>query len=113
MVERDNTILSFPELRPPHEIAALADQMFTLHWRLRQYSLNQSRMDYLEFARTAWFGPLSLNGLRLNGKDLEIQDVPIFQASEKQWREALGLAQERHQAANWLQGHDPIYSLVQ
>jgi hypothetical protein len=110
--EKDDTVLREPALRPRQEIAALADQLFTLHWRLRQFSLDQAPMDFQEFSRTAWFGPLSLDHLRLIENDLAIQGLPVSRATEEQWREALSIAQERHQAVNWLEGHDPVYSEV-
>jgi hypothetical protein len=69
-------------------------------------------MNFEEFARTASFGPLPLDGLRLIEQDLEIQGVPLFRASKDLWREVLSITQERHQAINWLLGHDPVYARV-
>jgi len=112
MEEEGSTALHLPKLRPLHEITILSDQMFALHWRLRQFSLDQSAMDFQDFAPTAWFGSLNIDGLRLIEKDLAIQDVPIFRSAEEQWREALSIAQERHQAVNWLEGYEQVYSEV-
>ena len=77
MQPRERTVLRAPELRSRAQIAALADQLFTLHWRLRQFSLDHKAIDFEEVARTAWFGPLKLEGLSLNEKDLEIYGFPI------------------------------------
>jgi hypothetical protein len=78
MEEKASTFLHRPRLRPLHEITILADQLFALHWRLRQFSHEQSAMDFHDFARTASFGPLDIDGLRLIENDLAIQDVPVF-----------------------------------
>lgn len=110
--EPETTVLSDPELLPREELSALADQLFSLHWRLRQYSLDGAAMDFADVARRAWFGPLSLDGLRLCEGDLELRGVPLFRAPEELWREALSIAQERQLAVNWLEGQDPIYSQV-
>lgn len=113
MRPRESTVSNAPELRSREQIAALADQLFTLHWRLRQFSLDHKAIDFEEVARTAWFGPLSLEGLSLNEKDLEIYGFPISQIPEPQWRTVMSIAQERHQAVNWLEGYEAIYSEVE
>jgi hypothetical protein len=109
---REQTALHQPRLRPVQEIAALGDQIFTLHWRLRQFSLEPGAIDFLEFAKTAWFGPLSLDGLNLSEKDLSIGGMPLARAPEREWRTVMSITQERHQAVNWLAGHESIYSQV-
>ena len=65
-----------------------------------------------EFVKKAWFGPLSLDGLDLCEKDLAIQGVPISQATAEQWRTVMSIAQEQHQAVNWLEGQEALYSEV-
>ena len=109
---REQTALHQPRLRPVEEITALSDQIFTLHWRLRQFSLKPEAIDFQEFAKTAWFGPLSLDGLQLSEKDLSIRGMPLARAPEKEWRTVMSITQERHQAMNWLEGHEAIYSEV-
>ena len=70
-------------------------------------------MDFVEFAKKSWFGPLELHGLRFVENDLAIGDKPIkYRASEESWQECLSIAQERHRAANWLYGQAEIYSEV-
>ena len=97
---------------PPHgcgtgaELTSLADQLFSLHWRLRQYSLDGARLDFVDFARRASFGPLAIDGLRICEGDLEIRGAPLFRAPEELWQEAMSIARERQQAANWLEGQD-------
>jgi Domain of unknown function (DUF4272) len=68
--ERSNSALFAPRLRSPDEIGALADTLFSLHWRLRQYSLDKSRWT-LESSRGR--RGLSLVGLRLVSQDIEVR----------------------------------------
>jgi Domain of unknown function (DUF4272) len=110
--EKEDTVLSAPELRSRDELSSLADQLFSLHWRLRQYSLDGAAMDFVDVARRAWFGPLPLDGLRICEGDLEVRGVPLFRAPQELWLEAMSIARERQQAANWLEGQDAIYSEV-
>jgi hypothetical protein len=109
---RAESALAFPILRSAEEINDVADRLLSLHWRLRQYSLDKKPMNFEEFARTAYFGPLSLDGLRLVSHDIEIRGVPLCDASESVWREVLSITRERQQAANWLTGEESIYSEV-
>jgi hypothetical protein len=59
-------------------------------------------MDFLEFAETAWFGPLSLEGVQLVDGDLAVKGHAISRASANDVRLATSIALERHVAANWL-----------
>jgi hypothetical protein len=106
------TVLNNPELRSGEELSRLAELMFAFHWRMRQFSLDQAAMNFVEFARECWFGPLEIEGLRCIDNDLAIGDKPISQASEEAWRTCFSIAQERHLAANWLTGGEEIYSEV-
>jgi hypothetical protein len=99
---QDQTVLDSPALRSPAELEHYAEVALTVHWRLRDFSLNPRALDFTAFCKTAWFGPLSLDGVRLVDGDLAIGDQPISRASERDVRTALSIAQERHQAANWL-----------
>jgi hypothetical protein len=110
--KREDTVLSKPLLRPALHVAALADSLFSLHWRLRQFSLDQLAVDFADVARRASFGPLPIDSLRLLERDLELRGVPISRAPEELWRTAMSIARERQQAANWLQGQDAVYSEV-
>ena len=110
--ELSETVLAAPSLRAPEELAALREALFSLHWRLRNYGLDGLRMDFADFARRAWFGPLSLDGLRLMEGDLEVRGVPLFRAAEKDWHAARSIARERQKAANWLEGQEALYSEV-
>lgn len=95
-------LLAKPTLRPRAEMGALRGRLFALHWRLRNYSLNPAVMDFAEFARTCWFGPLDISGLPLVKGDLALGDARIDRAAPDVYSFAYSAAQERHQAANWL-----------
>ena len=110
LASREETVLAAPRLRPDAEIQALCDSLFTLHWRLRDFRWNPKAMNFEEFSRTAWFGPLSLDGLRLAEGDLAVGDLPISKADPEEALRLLSIAQERHRAINWLIGESAIYS---
>jgi len=106
-----NTVLADPRLRTAEEISLLADELFSLHWRLREYSLVGKPIDFKAVAQKARF-PLQIARLRLVNGDLELRGAPIARAPEAVWREVMSIASERQQAANWLVGEDEIYSEV-
>ena len=89
-------------LRPPQEIEALRQRLFALHWRLTDYFVRPTVIDFAEFARTAWFGPLDIAGLHLIDDDLAVQGMPIDQADPDTMSTAASICQERHKAINWL-----------
>jgi hypothetical protein len=103
-------ILAAPRLRSSDELASYGEQVFAIHWRIRQYSLDHEPMDFVSFARTAYFGPLEIEGLPMMNGDLAIRGLPIAQSPD--WEEVHSITRERHQAANWLLGHAPLYSDV-
>ena len=63
---QDHTVLESPALRPIAELEHYSNVAFTVHWRLREFSLNPRALDFAEFCKTAWFGPLPLDGIRLS-----------------------------------------------
>lgn len=99
-----------PRLRPLPEIEALSAQMLAVHWRLRQFSLDQKPMDFAEYATRAWFGPLELTLARLKDNDLEINGVTLSKSPEDNWKIASGIMEERRMAVHWLLGENPMYS---
>lgn len=110
--ERYDSVLSAPKLRSLDEISYVGEKFFSLHWRLRQYSMDNKPMNFEQFAKTAYFGPLLLDGLRLISHDIEIRGKPLCDSSESEWREVLSITRERQQAANWLSGQESTYSQV-
>jgi hypothetical protein len=103
-------LLSGPVLRPRTEISTLRNRLFAVHWRLRNYHLKPESINFAEFARTCWFGPLDIAGLPLIGGDLALQGQRIDRASADTLSTAHSAAQERHQAANWLWEGPATYS---
>jgi hypothetical protein len=80
----------------------LRNRLFALHWRLRNYTLRPEILDFANFARTCWFGPLDLTGLPLADGDLAISGNRLDRATPDEFSRTHSVAQERHQAANWL-----------
>jgi hypothetical protein len=99
---KDHTVLEAPSLRPSDELEGYASVSLAVHWRLRDFSLNPRALDFARFCETAWFGPLSLQGVRLVDGDLAIGEAPLSRASERDVGTATSIASERHRAANWL-----------
>jgi hypothetical protein len=103
--DRARAILDAPSLRPSEELRARQNQLFAFHWRVRDFGHKRKPLDFVEFARTAWFGPLDVTDLRIApGGDLLIGDQPISQASPGLVGALMSTAQERHLALNWLNG---------
>jgi hypothetical protein len=71
-VERARALLTNPTLRPLTELEVLRKQMLGLHWRLRDFTLRPGGMDFQEFARDCWFGPMDLSLFRLCNGDLAL-----------------------------------------
>lgn len=103
-------LLANPPLRTREEIGALRSRLFALHWRLRDFSLRPTVIDFEEFARTAWFGPLDLTGLTLVEGDLGLQGARLDQAPPEAFSTVGSTALERHQAASWLWEGPELYS---
>ena len=105
-------VRQFAQLRPVTDIQALADRLFALDWRLADYQLKKTPLNFEEFAKSAWFGPLNVEGLRFVGGDLSVGDVAISEADE----EAIGICRlitmNRRRAAEWLLGQSEVYSAV-
>src|SRR5262249_36667294 len=76
----EHTVLESPALRPTPDLESYSSAAFTVHWRLRDFSLNPRALDFAEFCKTAWFGPLSLEGVRLVEGDLAVGNLPISRA---------------------------------
>lgn len=111
--ERSEALLAEPPLRPLAELEALRRRLLAVHWRLRNFRLKPERMNFREFARTAWFGPLDVADLRLIDDDLAIGDHAIADASRDRVGAAESAAMERHHAVNWLNGESPRYADVE
>jgi hypothetical protein len=95
-------LLVHATLRPRGELAKLRNGLFALHWRLTDFRVNRKTIDFPEFAKTAWFGPLDVSNLKMIERDLAIQGKRLDRASADALSTASSAAHERHQAANWL-----------
>jgi hypothetical protein len=103
-------LLAGPALRTREEIINRRNRLFAIHWRLRNYKLRPEVMNFAEFARTCWFGPLDLSGLPFNDGDLALKGLRIDRASKDLFSTAHSAVSERHKAANWLREGPLRYS---
>jgi hypothetical protein len=109
---RENTPMNAPVLRDEDEIGNWADTYMTLHWRLRLIESNPGPMDYVACIEKATWYPHRLDDLDLLDNDVAIDGVRIDNLEYSKYREILSIAQERHQAFNWLLGFEDLYSQV-
>jgi len=104
--------LARARLRPHADLERLCDTYLTVHWRLRQFSLQAEQIDFAKFARECDWANMRLDGIRLSNGDLSVGGMPLTAAPESLWRNRLSIASERHRAAEWLLGQKPLYSQV-
>lgn len=108
----ETTALYTGKIRSAEELERYGSIALTVHWRLRQFSLQPEAIDFKDFVRGAQWGPLSLEGINLAKKDLAIHTVPISKADKRVVTQVESIARERHQAINWLMGWHELYSEV-
>jgi Domain of unknown function (DUF4272) len=97
-------------LRPREEIAALRRRLLAIHWRLVNYYVRPSALDFVAvtetsfagYDRTAWFSPQEVAELPLCDGDLAIHGARLDQAAPDAVAAARSAAHERHLAVNWL-----------
>jgi hypothetical protein len=110
-VARAINLLDQPTLRSMEEILEGGARAFANHWRMRQFTMvDPSPLDFEEFARTAWFGPLNIKGVRLVERDLAVGPKAISKARRDNVAMVSSAAMERYLAFNWLVGQSEIYS---
>jgi hypothetical protein len=109
---RESTPLHKPHLRDSLEIDRRRDTYLTLHWRLRQQSIHPGPMDLVAYVRECTWGALRLDELEILDNDLAIGGVKIDKLKNAKYREVVSITQVRHQALNWLEGFEQIYSQV-
>lgn len=96
-------VLGEVRLRSPEELVARREQLFAVHWRLRQHGLDGAPIDLGAFARTAWFGPLEVDPATLaDDGDLAVGGRTLTAAEPAAVRLASSIALERHRAIAWL-----------
>lgn len=109
---REAATLKACQLRAATEIQTLADKLFALDWRQADYQLKKTSLNFEEFAKTAWFGPLNVEGLKFVRGDLSIGGVAISDAGEETRGMCRLTTVNRRRAAEWLLGQTEIYSEV-
>jgi len=110
--DRENTPLHDSRLRNITEIERWADTYLTLHWRLRLLESDPGPKDFVACVAACNWGPLRLDQLELVDNDISIDGVQIDKLDYTKYRQTLSIAQERHQAFNWLLGFEQLYSHV-
>lgn len=102
-----------PELRGEREIDLFLARQLAVHWRLREQALRPGPLDFAAVVATGDWAPLDIDESALADGDLAIDGAPIDQAAGEALARCTSMAAERHRAANWLVGADPIYSSVE
>lgn len=97
-------------LRPAGELQQFRDQMFAIHWRLRQFSIKPEALDFRAFAKSAWFGQLDVSLCRFVENDLALGTHTLAEAPRELYERTCSATLERHQAINWLTGDTELYS---
>jgi hypothetical protein len=110
--ERESTVLRNPRLRDSSEVTVAEETYLTLHWRLRQFSIDSKPMDLAAYVASCNWGPLRLDQVKLCEDDLAIDGVRIDRLPYADFRQTLSIVQERRHAFNWLIGWDSRYSQV-
>lgn len=97
----------------------MSDRVFSVHWRLQEFSLSRELIDFRSVAKKAWFGPLDLTGLPLvntggmfrRRPDLAVRGKPLTDLAEQELLTCARIAEERHRAMTWL-AKGGVYSEV-
>lgn len=106
-------ILEGATLLDESDIDAMQLRLQGIHWRFRQQQFQPGPMDFEAFASRPPMGPFSLDGVALSGADLALDGAPIDAADGSRLGLCTSIARERHTAANWLLGVNPLYGHVQ
>lgn len=103
-------LLESPNLRSRSEIEELARELYLIHRRLRQvYDQGPIPGNVPQLARELKVNPGSLS---LVDGDLAIHGVRLPDVPPEIIRYTISTVAERHRAANWLLGDNPVYSEV-
>ena len=100
-------------LRDDFEIDTFLARQLAVHWRLREYSLRPGPMDFAAVVANGGWARLDIDQAALLEGDLAIDGRPIDRADAAGIERCTSIAGERHRAANWLVGADPVYSRVE
>jgi hypothetical protein len=105
-------ILESPLVRTKEETEEYGEQIFALHWRLVEFSLNSEIMNFAEIIQQPWIGLRDLSAFHLIDGDLALGGQRIDKAPANIFSQTMSLAVERHHAINWLLGYNPVYSEI-
>lgn len=101
------------ELRGEREIDGFLARQLAVHWRLREYALRPVAIDFAAAVAQCDWAVLEIDACDLADGDLAIGGRAIADADAGQLARCTSIAGERHRAANWLAGADPLYSNVE
>lgn len=113
---RANELVAAAALAAPDRLAAVKAQARAIHWRLREFRLEPTPIDFLTRATDSLLGDLDVSWCRFVGDDLAIDcgagDVAIIDADDDVVDQVQSVAYERFLAATWLL-EGGTYSTVQ
>jgi hypothetical protein len=98
------------KLRSPEELATFQKHALMVHWRLRDYSLRPTAMDFVAFSKKSWIGEFDLSGFHIVNNDMALDGKAIAEADDDVLGSCQSSAMERHKAINWLFGYSKVYS---
>jgi hypothetical protein len=110
--EDTDIVINSADLRGALDLRTAADQIMAVHWRLREFELARTSLDFGQLARDWWFGPVDLAGIPLADNDLALGGRPILFADDALRQRCHAAIQARHRAINWLCGHHTLFSRV-
>lgn len=112
MYQAANSILELPLVRTKAEIDEYGEQIFALHWRLVEFTLNPEVIDFAKVGQQPWIGSIDMAAFHTIDGDLAIGGHRIDKAPAEIFSQTMSIAMERHHAINWLLGHHPTYSEI-
>lgn len=101
------------ELRGEREIDTFLARQLAVHWRLREYAQRPGPMNFAAVVANGGWARLDIDQGALVDDDLAIDGGRIDRADEARLERCTSIASERHRAASWLAGADPVYSNVE
>jgi hypothetical protein len=100
-------------LRSVAQLEAMRLRLAALHWRLVEARLCPSKLvEFAKFTTRDFMKGVDLSGLPMVDGDLAFQGNAVSRLDQAAIQLGQSIAKERHQAANWLLGVHPVYSLV-
>src|SRR5690606_23855716 len=101
------------ELRGEREIDTFLARQLAVHWRLREYALRPGPMNFAAMVANGGWARLDIDQGALVDDDLAIDGSRIDRVDDARFARCTSIASERHRAASWLAGADPVYSNVE